>query len=348
MTRAVIFDFNGVIVDDEQLHFELFRDVLADEGVALDAAAYHAHYLGYDDRGCFAAVLADAGRSASTSVYIDALIARKAMLYQEAASRSLKFFPGVRESIEDLHSQGLTLAVCSGALRAEVEFALGLIGVRDCFATIVAAEDVQCCKPDPEGYLLVLKQLSVVDPKLTPALCLVIEDSLAGVAAARAAGLRCLGVTNTYSERELLEAGADGVVGSLANLRVNAVREAMKPALVLCRDLIFATKIEGTARAVGRPARVVGAQGAALSLIEQLRPSLVILDLAAGNDLVGPAAVVLYRAAAPPSCVLLAFGSHVDVDALEAARLAGCDVVMPRSKFSAELPALLSAAGSST
>ena len=113
--------------------------------------------------------------------------------------------------------------------------------------------------------------------------------------------------------------------------------------LVLCRDLIFATKIEGTARALGLPARVVGGASTALGLIEQTRPTLLIFDLAAGDDLVGPAAVAGYRSAAGSSCTLLAFGSHVDAAALEGARAAGCDIVIPRSKFAAELPALLTA-----
>src|SRR5262249_45475305 len=101
MIRAVIFDFNGVLVDDEPVHFELFREVLAAEGVGLTAEAYHDKYLGFDDRGCFEAALRDAGRPAP-SAYVDDLIARKARRYLEVARSGLLVFPGAVEAVTSL------------------------------------------------------------------------------------------------------------------------------------------------------------------------------------------------------------------------------------------------------
>jgi len=89
---AVIFDFNGVLVDDEAIHFNLFREVLAQEGVAITERDYHQRYLGYDDRGCFEAAMADAGLS-PTRELIDQLIARKARRYVDVAAVGLRFFP---------------------------------------------------------------------------------------------------------------------------------------------------------------------------------------------------------------------------------------------------------------
>ncbi len=212
--RAVIFDFNGVLVDDEHVHYELFREVLAAEGVDLDEAAYHERYLGFDDRGAFTAALVDAGRAAPPT-YVDDLIARKAARYAEVAGAGLRFFPGAAETLAGLADR-YPVAICSGALRAEIEYALGRLEIRDRVRSITSAEDTERCKPDPEGYLIALALLRGEFPDLAPSECLVIEDSLAGIEAARAAGMVAVGVTHTYRREELEGAGAAAVVEGLA------------------------------------------------------------------------------------------------------------------------------------
>jgi len=214
--RVVIFDFNGVIVDDEPIHLELFRAVLAEEGIALSDEDYHEKYLGYDDRGCFAAALAGAGRDreANDSAFINELIERKAALYRAAINERYLLFPGVAELVRRLADK-YPLAIASGALRDEIEMVLERGDIRDCFQVIIAAEDVGACKPDPEAYLKALAALNAGErPTIHPGECLVIEDSIAGVDAAKRAGMRCLAVTNSYAAEELKE--ADWVTGSLA------------------------------------------------------------------------------------------------------------------------------------
>ncbi|GAC1341320.1 MAG: hypothetical protein NVSMB14_06620 [Isosphaeraceae bacterium] len=147
MIRAVIFDFNGLLVDDESLHFDLFREALGEEGIALSEKDYHERYLGYDDRGCFAEALRDAGRSADDAT-VEELIARKAGRYQEKAREGLRIFPGAAEAMKSLGSRW-PIAICSGALRNEILFALRLMGVADWPTALIAAEDVVNCKPDP-------------------------------------------------------------------------------------------------------------------------------------------------------------------------------------------------------
>jgi DNA-binding NarL/FixJ family response regulator len=110
--------------------------------------------------------------------------------------------------------------------------------------------------------------------------------------------------------------------------------------LLLSRDLIFTSKITGTARALGSQVLTAGSPALALEMIERWRPRLVLVDLAAG-ELVAPGSILAYRRAAGPETTFLVFGSHVDTEALAGAAAAGCDPVLPRSKFSAELPALL-------
>ncbi len=216
MIRAVVFDFNGVLVDDEMVHFALFRDVLAELGIELTEARYHAEYLGYDDRGCFEAALTGAGRSADRAT-VDALIASKAARYIRAAEEGLRIFPGAGEVLASLAGRW-PLAICSGALRGEIEFALARMGVRDRVIAIVSAEDTTRCKPDPEGYLKALailrRRADLADLKARE--CLVIEDSLAGVASALAAGMSVVGVAHTYRSDELVAAGAHAVVPDLA------------------------------------------------------------------------------------------------------------------------------------
>ena len=216
MIRAVIFDFNGVLLDDESVHFDLFREVLGQEGVAITGHDYHSRYLGLDDRGCFDSALRDAGQPADAT-RLDDLIARKARRYAEVAGGGLRFFPGAADCLAGLAVR-FPLAINSGALRPEIEFALTLLGRREQVAVIVSAEDTSRCKPDPQGYTLAMEGLRgrggpLAD--LTPAACLVIEDSLAGIESAKGAGMWAVGVPNTYKPDELRHAGADDVVDAL-------------------------------------------------------------------------------------------------------------------------------------
>lgn len=215
--RAVVFDFNGVLVDDEHVHFELFHETLGELGIALSEREYHEEYLGFDDRGAFAVALDRAGQPHDREA-IDRLIARKAARYRVVAAGGLRIFPGAAESVRAAAKLG-PVAICSGALRDEVHFGLDTIGVRDLVREVVASEDTQRCKPDPEGYLLTLKRLRAIGPTdLQPGECLVIEDSLAGIQSALAAGMRPIAVAHTYTPNELIQAGALAVLDSLAEL----------------------------------------------------------------------------------------------------------------------------------
>lgn len=220
--KAIIFDFNGVIVDDEPLHLELFKRVMSEEGMTLTDVEYHEKYLGYDDRGCFSAALADFGRSqaAGDTVYVDELIARKADYYHAAIEQRFLLFPGAVELIR-LAASRYPLAIASGALRSEIEMVLSRGEIRDAFHVIIAAEDVSACKPDPEGYLKALEKLNGLSPgaEIRPHECLVIEDSVAGVEAAKRAEMRCLAVTNSYHAEDLRQ--ADWIRDSLIDFDPN-------------------------------------------------------------------------------------------------------------------------------
>jgi beta-phosphoglucomutase len=214
MLRAVIFDFNGIIVDDEPIHFELFQKVLAEEGIVLTEQDYYARYLGMDDRGCFATAFREHGKEITES-HLAALIKRKAGYYLDAIKKQMKLFPGVKTLVSDL-ARHFPLAIASGALRNEIELILSTVRLRDHFQAIVSAENVKTGKPDPEIFLQALSQLNstlVDSDSIAAAECLVIEDSKEGIRAARKAGMRCLAVTNSHPAEDLDE--ADAVVKSL-------------------------------------------------------------------------------------------------------------------------------------
>jgi HAD superfamily hydrolase (TIGR01509 family) len=217
MLRAVIFDFNGIIVDDEPIHFELFQRVLKEEDINLTEADYYARYLGYDDRGAFTTVYREHRRALSDSK-LARLIERKAAYYQEDIKTKMRVFPGIQTLIPDL-AKRLPLAIASGALRYEIELILSSVGLLPHFRAIVSAEDVIRGKPEPEIFLKALAQLNTAvssDDSISPSECLVIEDSKEGIRGARRAGMKCLAVTNSHPAELLNE--ADNIVDSLERI----------------------------------------------------------------------------------------------------------------------------------
>jgi len=223
MLRAIVFDCDGVIADNEPVHLRCFQKVLGEEGMTLTEKEYYDVYLGMDDKGCFSAVLAAHGRPV-TSSRINDLVERKARYYEEAIKRELVLFPGVTSLVRQA-SQHYRLAMASGALRHEIDLILKAAGIREAFKMIVSAEDVSAGKPDPEGFQKALSRINtaspIPDPAITPSECLVIEDSIAGIEAAKAAGMRCLAVTHSYSRDALRQ--ADLIVSSLEGLKLETL-----------------------------------------------------------------------------------------------------------------------------
>ena len=214
MLKAIIFDFDGVIADTEPIHLKMFQRVLAEEGITLTEEKYHQQYLALDDKGCFSAVLSDNGRQVDKKL-VEEMIRRKSIYFDEYVKDNLIIFPGVVDFVRRV-AQEYLLAIASGALRHEIEFGLESREIRQEFQAIVSAEDVEKGKPDPEAFLTALQELNNIQSssaQIQPSECLVIEDSLHGIAAAYEAGMKCLAVTNSYSANELSE--ADWVTDSL-------------------------------------------------------------------------------------------------------------------------------------
>ncbi len=197
---AILFDFNGVLVNDEPLHRDATIATLAEYGIDLDAEGYARDFLGFDDRACFRFAFTTHRRPADAEAIEDA-VERKHAWYARAARRALPLVPGAERFVRQAKAEGRRVAIVSGALRREVELALEVTGLGPLFECVLAAEDVPRGKPDPAGYLRAREALGV-----PPGRCVVIEDSLPGLAAARAAGLRCAMLTTSHPAERLAEA----------------------------------------------------------------------------------------------------------------------------------------------
>jgi beta-phosphoglucomutase-like phosphatase (HAD superfamily) len=216
--RAIVFDFDGVIANSEPLHFRAFRDVLADRGLTLTEADYYTRYLGFDDLGAFRAIGKDQGR-AWTVADLRSLTDDKAVRMEVLERDASVLFPGAVEAIQRT-AAAVPIAIASGALGAEIRRVLDGANLTHHFAAIVAAEDTAAGKPAPDPYQRAVALLSTAMDLdgLAPGDCVAIEDSRWGIASARAAGLRAVGVTTSYDAGELAE--ADLIIGSLAELDV--------------------------------------------------------------------------------------------------------------------------------
>jgi beta-phosphoglucomutase len=216
---AVIFDFDGVIVDSERLHHETMAETMAGKGPAFDWAFYRENLMGLDDRGAFTTLLKRAGIEPSPEE-IRRRIAHKAALFaKHAADGRVPAFPGAVELIRACAAAG-PVGLCSGALRSDIEPVLATLGIAGCFSVRVTADDVHKSKPDSTCYRLCVEQLAKKFPNrgIAPATCVAIEDTTDGIASARGAGIPVVAVATNLPAAVLRAAGAAAVVETLVGL----------------------------------------------------------------------------------------------------------------------------------
>jgi beta-phosphoglucomutase len=220
--QAIIFDFDGVIANSEPLHFTAFKQALDEDGIDLSRADYFAHYLGFDDVGMFQALGRDRGLP-MPEARVTELVARKGERMQELMASGSVLFPGVVAFIREA-AVAVPVAIASGALRHEIEEILETAHLRPLFPVIVASGDTTESKPSPAPYRRAFEQLRAeTGVSLDPRRSVAIEDSRWGLESARGAGLRCVGVTNSYPAHAL--PGAELIVGGLDSLTLAALDE---------------------------------------------------------------------------------------------------------------------------
>ncbi|MFA5238494.1 MAG: HAD family phosphatase [Phycisphaerae bacterium] len=223
MLRAVIFDFDGVITDSEVLHLRSFNRVLAQYGVEISTKEYYKEYLGLSDLDCLKALI-DKKVFKKPTKTIDVLAEEKTEIFEKLARTEGKIIEGVRDFLQMLRRNNMPMAICSGALMAEIELVLDQARLRSFFEVIVSAEFVRRGKPSPDGFVLTLKKLNHERQDVIFAnQCVVIEDSHWGLEAASAAGMHSVAVTNSYDAEQLTL--AEKIVTGLGELSMEALQE---------------------------------------------------------------------------------------------------------------------------
>lgn len=208
MLNAVLFDFDGIIVDSEPMHYQAFQSVLEPLGKGFSWEEYCETYIGFDDRDAFReAFKAKAEKICSRD--LKSLIIEKAKIFQQLIHDDQATpLPGAIELINSIPRK-LPLALCSGALKEDILPILKNLGIEHAFQVVVTAEDTKKSKPNPAPYKLAIKKLGLENP----ASAIAIEDTPAGILSAKGAGLKVLAVTNSYDRKYLFE--ADAVTDSL-------------------------------------------------------------------------------------------------------------------------------------
>lgn len=223
MLRAVIFDFDGIIVDSEPLILKLTQEMASRQGWSISDEEYYHDYLALDDRGIVEHLFTSHGLPVDRTRR-DELVAWKCQRYAEIIRDGLPCLPGAAEFVAEV-ARRYPLAIASGSLYVEIDHLLGKLGLREKFAVLATADDCQRSKPDPEVYLTALSRLRALpnfrDEPLQAEDCLAIEDAPLGVVAAQAAGFKCLALTHSRPASELQH--ADLVAGEFADLRMRDI-----------------------------------------------------------------------------------------------------------------------------
>jgi beta-phosphoglucomutase len=225
--KAVLFDFNGVIINDEPLHEKLLAQILVEENLRAKPEEFREICLGRSDRACLQDLLTLRGRVVSDD-YLTGLITRKSRLYQQQLDtlEEIPIYPGLSDLIFKIRVANLPMAVVSGAVRAEIEWVLNHADLAQYFSVIVAGDDIMTSKPDPTGYLLAVDRLNQQHPDLAlqPQDCLAIEDTFAGIEAAKRAGMKVVGVANSYPYH-MMQRQSNWAVDYLSELELDRVQQ---------------------------------------------------------------------------------------------------------------------------
>lgn len=205
----MIFDFNGTLSDDEPILLRVFAGLFAEHlGWRLTADEYFARFAGLSDREIVETAVAEQAPPdhRSTDGIVERLLRLRREHYLEQVDRACPVREDTQALVRAVAGAGALQAIVTGAQRADVDLVLARSKVADCFDVVVTEEDVHAGKPDPEGYLLGAERLGV-----GPAGVLVFEDSVAGIRAARSAGMRCVGVVGTHDAATLAAEGVPTV-----------------------------------------------------------------------------------------------------------------------------------------
>jgi len=224
MFKAIVFDFDGVVVDSEPAHFKAFLHVAKPLGLSFLYETYLQEYVGFDDRDAFTHMLSKLNLPADNA-HIAKLIADKADAFEAIVRQGMDTIPGVVSLIQEAVAAKFPIAIASGATRRDIDVILAGLNLNASFDPIVTADLVTHSKPDPTSYQMAVEGLAKRLPELDlkPGECLAIEDTTAGLASATGAGLMALGLTTTGPAEALAQASR--VIPNLQGVTLDKLRE---------------------------------------------------------------------------------------------------------------------------
>ncbi|MFC2020124.1 HAD family hydrolase [Chloroflexota bacterium] len=213
--KAVIWDMDGVIVDSGPYHFLAWREVFRRRGANLTKADFRRMFGQRND-----SIIGQILGSDLSAAEVDIIADEKEESFRRSIKQKVRSFPGVVELVGSLLEHGFRMAVATSAPLANTQLVIGELGIGSCFQAIVNGREVSEGKPSPQIFLLAASRLAV-----PPDRCIVVEDATAGVTAAKAAGMRCLAVTNTHARNSLK--AADLIVDTLELIMVSHIEELL-------------------------------------------------------------------------------------------------------------------------
>jgi beta-phosphoglucomutase family hydrolase len=207
--EAVIWDMDGVIADTAPYHFKAWQTVFPKRRANFTAEDFKQHFGQRNDK-----IIRDTIGGGISSEEVDAIALEKEAVFRREVAQNIKALPGAIELMKMLRAHGVKMAIASSAPMENIQLVIRSLGILNCFQVIVWGREVTESKPSPQGFLLASRRLNVEVGN-----CVVIEDAVAGVTAAKRAGMKCLAVTNTHPRTSLKE--ADLVVDTLEAVSVN-------------------------------------------------------------------------------------------------------------------------------
>lgn len=214
-SRAVIWDMDGVIADTAPYHFRAWHEVFQKRGVDFTEADFRRNFGQRNDT-----IIRNTLGAQTSRGEVEAIAMEKEETFHRVLGQNIKPHPGAVRLIKSLREHGFKIALASSAPIENIQRVTGSLGIYDYFDSIVTGRDVAEGKPSPQGFLLAAQKLGV-----EPGDCVVIEDAIAGVAAAKRAGMHCIAVTNTHPRERLAE--ADLVVDTLERVTVDDLEQLL-------------------------------------------------------------------------------------------------------------------------
>ena len=215
LPTAIIFDMDGVLVDSNPFHLRKWMDLLQAHGIPFNEQELPKVIMGPCNDWIFRRYLGED----LTREQLDELGEELEINFRREIRPHARAFPGVRRFIEECHAQGIAMAVASAAIAKNVNFLISALGLRDYFRALLTANEITHPKPDPEIYLKAADKLGV-----SPAACVVFEDSFVGIQAAKRAGMKCVALASTFTAEDLRrETHADLIVPSFEAVSIQTL-----------------------------------------------------------------------------------------------------------------------------